>query len=129
MSKKLNFFLRIFQRHPEIKHIWKFAAKLNTEEEMRESPQLRSHGNNIFEAINAAINSLEKNNSQNNSLTELGKKHSLYGARKCYFQIMQDAFMEVLSESLGAEFTEQKKDTWLRCFDFFTSQMSKGLVE
>lgn len=96
---------------------------------MRESPQLRSHGNNIFEAINAAVNSLDNNNLQNNSLVELGKKHSLYGAKKSYFNIMQDAFIEVFSEAIGPDFNEQKKNAWLKCFDFLTSQMCKGLVE
>ncbi|RMZ93295.1 neuroglobin-like [Brachionus plicatilis] len=125
----INVMIKIFQRHPEIKHIWKFAAKLNTEEEMRENPQLRSHGNNIFEAINAAVNTLEKNNRSNSSLVELGKKHTFYGAKKCYFHIMQDAFIEVLSEALGSEFNEQMKIAWLKCFEFITCQMSKGLVE
>lgn len=96
---------------------------------MRENPQLRSHGNNIFEAINAAVNSLDKNNQYNNSLVELGKKHSLYGAKKSYFHIMQDAFIEVLSETIGSDFNDQKKNAWLKCFEFLTSQMCKGLVE
>ncbi|CAF0951207.1 unnamed protein product [Brachionus calyciflorus] len=125
----IEMMIKIFVNHPEIKHIWKFAAKLNTEEEMRESAQLRSHGNNVFEAINSAVNVLDKLNNTNTNLVELGKKHTLYGAKTCYFVIMRDAFMEIISESLGNNFSSEHRDAWINCFDFFISQMGKGLVE
>lgn len=78
---KSLFIQRIFLKHPEIKHIWKFATHLQTEEEMRESPQLKSHGNNVFEAVNAAVLLLDKIEGLNNLLIDLGSRHINYGAK------------------------------------------------
>lgn len=68
--------------------MWKFAATLNNEKEMRESAPLRSHGNNVFEAINAAVNSLDKIDALNSSLNELGYRHSMYGAKNIHFPVI-----------------------------------------
>ena len=78
---------RIFLKHPEIKYIWKFAAHLETPEEMLKNPQLKSHGNNVFEAVNAAVNSLDKTESLNKLLIELGARHIRYGAKIYYFPV------------------------------------------
>ena len=61
--------------------MWKFAANLQTEEEMKESYQLRSHGNKIFEAINGAVNSLDNLDTMNAGLSKLGSRHQSYGAK------------------------------------------------
>jgi hypothetical protein len=61
---------------------------LNTEEEMRESQQLKSHGNNIFEAINAAVNSLDKTDVLNSTLFALGQRHRDYGAKQEHFSVI-----------------------------------------
>jgi hypothetical protein len=61
--------------------MWKFAANLETEEEMKESNQLRSHGNKIFETINGAVNSLDNLHVLNVRLSKLGLRHQSYGAQ------------------------------------------------
>ena len=48
---------------------------------MRESPQLKSHGNNVFEAVNAAVLLLDKIEGLNNLLIDLGSRHINYGAK------------------------------------------------
>ena len=83
-----NHFLRIFLKHPEVKHLWKFASTLTSEEEMRQSAQLKSHGKNVFEAINATVNSLDKIDALNCSLHELGCRHVSYGARNRHFPVL-----------------------------------------
>ena len=56
---------------------------------MLRNPQIKSHGNNVFEAINAAVNSLEKTDSLNNLLIELGARHKSYGAKIEYFEVIK----------------------------------------
>jgi hemoglobin-like flavoprotein len=51
------------------------------------SAQLKSHGNNVFEAVNAAVNSLDKTDSLNSLLTDLGRRHVAYGAKIHYFPV------------------------------------------
>jgi hemoglobin-like flavoprotein len=80
-------FLRIFTENPEIKHLWKFSVGLKSEEEMRESAQLRSHGNNVFESVNAAVNCLDKMDALETSLVELGTRHVSYGAKIVHFPV------------------------------------------
>ncbi len=54
---------------------------------MRNSNQLRSHGKNLFEAINAAVNSLSNIESLNLLLIDLGARHSEYGAKIEHFPV------------------------------------------
>ena len=68
-------------QHPELKHFWRFSANLQTIEEMKRSDQLGSHGKTVFEAINAAVNSLNNVDLLNVLLVELGTRHSSYGAK------------------------------------------------
>ena len=51
------------------------------------SAQLKSHGKNVFEAVNAAVNSLDKIESLNRILTDLGRRHVAYGAKIQYFPV------------------------------------------
>jgi hypothetical protein len=39
-------------KNETIRHQWKFTVNLKTEEEMRNSPQIRSHGTNFYFQIN-----------------------------------------------------------------------------
>ena len=73
--------------HPELKHVWKFAAHLETREDMAKNAQLKSHGNNVFEVINAAVNSLDKPDSLSTLLVQLGGRHSNYGVKLDYFPV------------------------------------------
>lgn len=82
-----NMMIKIFLNYPDMKPIWKFSANLHTEEEMRLSPQLRSHGNNVFEAINAAVNSLDKPDQLSLLLIDLGTRHIDYGAKTMHFPV------------------------------------------
>ena len=79
--------IKAFHQHPEMKPLWKFASHLQTREELLMSPQLRSHGNNVFEAITAAVNSLDKPECLDTLLIELGDRHSTYGAKMDYFPV------------------------------------------
>ena len=54
---------------------------------MLANPQLRSHGNNLFEAVNAAINLLDKPESLDRILIDLGARHDRYGAKIQHFPV------------------------------------------
>lgn len=106
--KASKFPFRIFLKHPEIKHLWKFAAALKNEDEMRESAQLKSHGKNVFEAINAAVNSLDKIDALTISLSELGYRHSMYGAHIEHFPVRpvdidQNRFLIITSSLVSTD--------------------------
>ena len=107
--------------------MWRFAVNLQTEDEMRNSPQLKSHGNNVFEAINAAMNSLDKPESLNKLLYELGSRHHTYGARIEHFPIIIEALLETMSETLGSSFTLEHLSAWEKIADYVVHQMSKGM--
>ena len=133
--------------NPEIKHLWKYAVNLKTEEEMRENSQLKSHGNNVFEAINAGINSLDKVEALNNMLVELGDRHNSYGAKIVHFpvnftkiflkklinnqnlyqQIIGKALMETIQEALGPKFTPEVSFAWNKTVNYFVQEMSIGM--
>ena len=44
-------------------------------------------GNNVFEAVNAAINSLDKPEALNVLLIDLGTRHNTYGAKTNHFPV------------------------------------------
>ena len=67
---------------------------------MRESPQVKSHGNKVFEAINAAINSLEKKDVLNSILFALGERHKEYGAKIDHFPASDNLHLIYLFEKI-----------------------------
>lgn len=56
---------------------------------MRESPQLKSHGNKVFETINVAVNSLEEIEALNSTLFALGQRHKEYGVKQEHFPVSE----------------------------------------
>ena len=94
---------------------------------MRSSPQLRSHGNNVFEALNAAINSLDKLESLNGLLLDLGTRHRTYGAQLEHFQPVADALIETIGEALGSYFTSEHLNAWGKIAGYLATQMAKGM--
>jgi hemoglobin-like flavoprotein len=51
------------------------------------SAQLKSHGKNVIEAVNAAVNSLDKIDVLNSILIDLGHRHDAYGAKIQHFPV------------------------------------------
>jgi hypothetical protein len=95
--KKFSTFfkIRIFLQHPELKFIWKFAANLQTEEEFRNSSSLKSHGYKVVESLNTYVNALDKMESLDKLLFDLGSRHASYGDGKIlisYFDVKEFYF-------------------------------------
>ena len=71
--------------------MWKFAShhidSNPTLSLSNANSQLASHGNRVFEAINAVVNSLDKQGSLNGLLEELGTRHVTYGVKAEYLPV------------------------------------------
>jgi hemoglobin-like flavoprotein len=86
--KLFIYFLRIFLEHKELKHLWKFAKNLETEDQMNSNQMLKAHGEKLFNGIDMAVNSLDDLNTLVPILIQLGYSHGSWGVKEEHFPVL-----------------------------------------
>ena len=85
----IGIMIRIFKVHASIKHVWIFATKLETEEEMRSDNQLRYHAARLVKTFDKLVSDIDADFSKNKEfLIDLGTKHFHYDVKPEYFKVI-----------------------------------------
>ena len=86
--------IRIFKVHASIKHVWIFATKLETEEEIRNDSQVRYHAKKLMNTFDKIISELEVDCLKHKDfLINLGTKHYHYDLKYEYFKVITFVFI------------------------------------
>lgn len=74
--------------HPHLREKWIFARDLQTEEEIRENPQVKYHAKKIAQLLSKFIDEINTFNSLDlGDVSNLGRNHHSYGVRPEDFQV------------------------------------------
>ena len=92
------FYNRLFEIAPELKHLFKDDITIQ-----------RMRFMNIFEI---AIAYLDNVTSIAPLVQALAKRHVTYNVKAEYYQLMGEAFLWALEQSLGEAFTPEVKEAW-----------------
>ncbi|CAF1486193.1 unnamed protein product [Didymodactylos carnosus] len=100
----------LLRNHPELKPLWIFAAKLETESEIRSNPQVRYHAAKIMHTLNEIILNIEDMAKRKRLLVALGRIHFNYEVQPCYFEFASVAMDSVLTSLLGKSYRNRIGD-------------------
>ena len=122
-------FTHIFKMCPEAKQLFPFRN--TTDEDLLKHPQFRSHGLRFMKVIGVAIDNLDTLDMVLiPSLTHLGKTHTkINGFCVEQFVLFMEAMDVVWGEVLGAPYSGELRETWVRMFSLITSTIREGYAE
>ena len=93
----LAIMIRIFKVHSNIKHVWIFSTRLETEEEIRNDSQVRYHSKKLVNTFDKIIKDLETDFIKHKEfLVNLGTKHYHYDLKYEYFKVINCIFIYML---------------------------------
>jgi hemoglobin-like flavoprotein len=65
----------------------------------------------------------------NESVKSLGRRHQSYGVQEHHYEAVGIALIEVLSEALGKQFTEEDREAWTALYREISACMLDGYIE
>ncbi|KAI3388178.1 hypothetical protein SNEBB_009901 [Seison nebaliae] len=98
----LDMMLRVFERYPNLRHIWRFHTMNDgkNKSKIENFAQLKTHGRRIFRLISSVVKNFDDERLAVKILFNLGKAHRAYALRIEYFPPMIDAFFYSLYNNL-----------------------------
>ena len=111
------FYQELFQMNPMVKKL--FISNIKS--------QILKFAQ-VFELLVTSLDNMDK---LLPALKSLGKRHNNYGVEEYHYQIVSIALINTLRNSLGAQFTPEIENAWLKTYGLVTMIMvdsSKGLM-
>jgi hemoglobin-like flavoprotein len=90
---------------------------------------LTAHGLKLIGAIGMVVESLASRESVAGELTELGRRHAVYGVRGENYEIAGESLIAALRETLGEGFSAEAELAWRETYFFVASAMIEGARE
>lgn len=125
----LQVFLRIFELCPEAKIL--FSVENVRHSELARNVTIKAHGARFLNAINAAVENLNKTDQKDDDFCRLlfflGQQHKHFkGFRPEYFEIFYEALMWQWGRCMGEKFTPEVSDTWSHVFVYIMEKLKEG---
>mmetsp|Transcript_99253 Transcript_99253/g.206799 ORF Transcript_99253/g.206799 Transcript_99253/m.206799 type:complete len:350 (+) Transcript_99253:273-1322(+) len=118
-SVGVQLFLNIFKIAPEAVALYPFKADTN----LSESPKLRAHGAKVVGTVAVAVKGLNNLPALVPTLQELGTKHTGYMVKQPHYDVVGQALIQTLSETLDKHFTAELKLAWLKVWHIVSTTM------
>ncbi|WP_461482154.1 methyl-accepting chemotaxis protein [Porticoccus sp.] len=94
-----NFYGLLFERYPTVKPLFRNV----TPQDQRKK---------LVSALQLVVNNLEKPESLINILTELGKRHQVYGALEPHYAVFSETLTDAMGEMAGGQWTSAYATAW-----------------
>jgi len=109
------FYVRLFELDPTAKAL--FKGKLDFQ------------GGKLMTTLNVVVESLDNLEGVIPMLHAMGKRHIIYNVRAEQYDIVGAAFLWVLGQGLGDDFTEETKEAWTIAYGLIASVMLEAYSE
>ncbi|MGE5716256.1 MAG: globin domain-containing protein [Acidobacteriota bacterium] len=94
------------------------------------SSDVENQGAMFVVALGLALKGLDKEDETvDESLRELGRRHVLYGARDVHFDTFREALLCMFAQRLGPDFTPAMAEAWRAAFDRISAVMKAAAAE
>jgi hemoglobin-like flavoprotein len=92
----------------------------------------RKHARSVVLTVTAVVGLMEEGDTKTlvALLKDLGSRHLSLGLnlKKPQFDLMGQALLDTLMETLGPTFTEEVRDAWVEAYEFIAEKMMQGVV-
>lgn len=80
----------------------------------------------LMDMIAAIVGSLDKREMFQSIISHSGRQHAQFGATPLHFAALGDALIWGLEQQLGAAFTPEMKEAWIRLYDDVQREMMRA---
>ena len=108
----ISFYRRLFELAPEMRPNFKASIEEQSTE--------------LAEMLSIMVNLTDRPGSLVTELRQLGARHVIYGVKDGDYEIFGRAFIEMLADMLGSEFTPATRATWQEFYAFAADKMKQG---
>lgn len=122
-------FCSLFHDLPQSKVLFGFPIDLDLDS-MAGSKRFLMHSAFLVNMIEKALNMLGTDDDELTALmSDLGRKHVIYGVKADYFPHMQKAIKSMLHEMLEIKFSDKDEDAWDEVLSVLISDITKAQRE
>lgn len=121
---------RLFDKCPDAKLLFGFPIDLDVDSpDLLQSKRFKAQAAYFWSMIDTSLNMLGPDiELLTEIMSELGKKHIVYGVKPEMFPIMGDALVWTLKEKLGDAFKNEHEESWKETYDALSSDMIRAMV-
>jgi len=112
-------FKHIFEIAPEALQLFSFK----NEENLYESPKLKSHAVGVISTVGTAVEGLNDLGALVPVLQGLGKRHVKYGVKPPHYDVVGQAVLKTLEAGLQADFTAETRAAWTKVWGIVATTM------
>lgn len=77
----------------------------------------------LVDMLNTILAQLDNMEDINREIALMGQRHVIYGVKPAHYKMVGRAFLWMLEQGLGADFTSDVKQAWSNCYQAITDQM------
>ena len=96
------FYQRLFEIEPSVRSLFK--------------SDMTEQGQKLMQILGVAVGSLNRQETLQPALEMLGQRHLSYGVQREHYAMVGEAFLWMLQETLGDDFTSEAKDAWIMLY-------------
>jgi hemoglobin-like flavoprotein len=122
----------MFDLQPDATSFFPFSEGYSLDDdEMYESALFEKHIIAVVSSINAAIELLEKDDMKTlvSVLKDLGVRHAAFDLEMFHYDLVGEALLFALRETVGHSFDGRMKNAWAGVFGIITDTMMQGTKE
>ena len=106
------FYAKLFELDPTLKPMFK--------------GDMAEQGRKLTAMINTAVNGLDRLEVIVPAVQDLGKRHVAYGVTDKHYDTVGAALVWTLEQGLGAEFTAEVKEAWVKVYGLLATTMKQA---
>ncbi len=109
------FYQRLFELDPRLRQLFK--------------SDLREQGRKLMQMIGVAVKGLDHPEELLPAVRSLGARHAAYGVSDADYDTVGAALIWTLETGLGAAFTPETKDGWLKAYNLLATTMKDAALK
>lgn len=106
------FYGKLFELDPSLRNLF--------------SGDMQQQGRKLMAAINVAVKSLDRFDSIEKNIRDLGARHHHYGVQDHHYVTVANALLWTLQQGLGDQFTPDVRAAWVEMYQRLSTAMQAG---
>ncbi len=93
------------------------------------SGDIKEQGKKLMMTLNVAVKGLDRLDELVPQIQKLGRNHAGYGVKDEHYDTVAGALLWTLEQGLGADFTDEVKEAWMKYIQLLADTMKEAAKE